>query len=161
MKNWHPPVAHRCLPASSHQHRWPPPETTNRKVCNKKLPNSCWSFGLTRTWPLVRHGIQPLKREQGRREGAFGRERGLHSQSWISQSTAFKGTDVTASKTLNLSKHIHHAGKLCFPIWCDIRPRINQHALEKKKPKINTSKLFQPPAQYLLIVKIHLRADKW
>lgn len=81
------------------------------------------------------HGIQPLKKEQGRREGAFGRERGLYSQSWISQSTAFKGTDVTASKTLNLSKHIHHTGKLCFPIWCDIRPRINQHALEKKKTK--------------------------
>lgn len=85
----------------------------------------------------------------------------------------FKGTDVTASKTSNLSKHIHHTGRLCFPIWCDIQPRINQHALEtkikpnqNKKPqqtnkKINTSKLFQPPAQYLLIVKIHLQADKW
>lgn len=113
----------------------PFPSSTGRhpqKVSNKELSNSCWPFGLA---PLVHHRVQPPRREQGRRKGASKKERGLYSQSWISQPTAFKDTDDTASKTLNLSKHIHHTGRLCFPIWCDIQPRINQHALETNKQK--------------------------
>lgn len=72
--SWALEQSHHCLPAFSQHHRQPPPESTSRKISNKKFSNSCWSFGLAQTWPLVHHGIQPPRREQGRRKGESERE---------------------------------------------------------------------------------------